>query len=43
METEFAKKPDGEYITTKIKSYRDKINTNFYNEKEERKVPRKKT
>ena len=48
METEFANKAvfgknDGEYITTKIKSYRDKINANFYNEKEERKVPRKKT
>ena len=48
METEFAKEPvignnDGEYIMTKIKSYRDKINVNFYNEKEERKVPKKKT
>ena len=48
IETEFAKEPvfgnnDGEFITSKIKSYGDKINADFYNENEERKVPKKKT
>ena len=48
MEIEFAKEPvfgniDGEHIMTKIKSYEDKINANFYYEKEERKVPKKET
>ena len=48
MEIEFANKPvfgsnDGEYIKTKIKSYGGKINTNFYNKKEERKVTKRYT
>ena len=47
IETEFAKEPvfgknDGEYITIKIKSYRDKINANFYNEKEKEKYRKRK-
>ena len=48
IEIEFANEvvfgnSDGEYKKTNIISYGDKINTNFYNEKEERKVPKKDT
>ena len=33
---------DGKYIKTRIKTYKDSINTNFYNKNESKKIPEEK-
>ena len=46
MSIDFDSKPtygdDDKYIKTKIKTYEDSITTNFYNEKESKKIPEEK-
>ena len=46
MSIDFNSKPtygdDDKYIKTKIKTYEDSITTNFYNEKESKKIPEEK-
>ena len=40
--TELTYGDDGKYIKTRIKTYEDSITTNFYNEKESKKIPEEK-
>ena len=46
MSMDFNRKPtygdDDKYIKTKIKTYEDSITTNFYNEKQSKKIPEEK-